>query len=271
MLSAKEVCFVLMPFGPPFDRYFANIYKPAISDAGLDPARADDLFRPSSILHDIWHHVRTARVLLADLTGTNSNVFYELGLAHAIGKPVVLVSDDIEDVPFDLRGLRILIYDKDNENWGSDLREQITQALQETLKDVNRAIPPPFAKPYVLPTGAEDPLTAQLRAVEYEVRALRTERESKRLRDETARILSGTLTPREEAVVRMRFGLDDGTEHTLEEIGEAFAVTRDRIRQIEAKALRKLRHPSKDPSNTEPATKTGTREPRRPTGAPDEF
>ena len=52
-----------------------------------------------------------------------------------------------------------------------------------------------------------------------------------------------TLTPREEKVIKMRFGLDDGSEHTLEEVGQSFAVTRERIRQIEAKALRKLRHP----------------------------
>ena len=52
-----------------------------------------------------------------------------------------------------------------------------------------------------------------------------------------------TLTAREEAIIRMRFGLDDGTEHTLEEVGQNFAVTRERIRQIEATVLRKLRHP----------------------------
>ena len=54
-----------------------------------------------------------------------------------------------------------------------------------------------------------------------------------------------TLTPREEKVIKMRFGLEDGSEHTLEEVGQSFAVTRERIRQIEAKALRKLRHPSR--------------------------
>ena len=54
-----------------------------------------------------------------------------------------------------------------------------------------------------------------------------------------------TLTPREERVLKMRFGLEDGTERTLEEVGQAFGVTRERIRQIEAKALRKLRHPSR--------------------------
>jgi RNA polymerase primary sigma factor len=64
------------------------------------------------------------------------------------------------------------------------------------------------------------------------------------LKEQTSSVLK-TLTPREEKVIKMRFGLDDGSEHTLEEVGQSFAVTRERIRQIEAKALRKLRHPSR--------------------------
>ena len=64
------------------------------------------------------------------------------------------------------------------------------------------------------------------------------------LRSQTAQVLR-SLTPREEKVIKMRFGLDDGSEHTLEEVGQSFAVTRERIRQIESKALRKLRHPSR--------------------------
>jgi len=64
------------------------------------------------------------------------------------------------------------------------------------------------------------------------------------LKDQTAQVLR-SLTPREEKVIKMRFGLEDGSEHTLEEVGQSFAVTRERIRQIEAKALRKLRHPSR--------------------------
>lgn len=64
------------------------------------------------------------------------------------------------------------------------------------------------------------------------------------LREQTAEVLR-TLSPREEKIIKMRFGLQDGSEHTLEEVGQHFAVTRERIRQIEAKALRKLRHPSR--------------------------
>jgi RNA polymerase primary sigma factor len=79
------------------------------------------------------------------------------------------------------------------------------------------------------------------------------------LKEQTDAVLK-TLTPREEKVIKMRFGLDDGSEHTLEEVGQSFAVTRERIRQIEAKALRKLRHPSRSRKLRAFLDATGTRE-----------
>ena len=64
------------------------------------------------------------------------------------------------------------------------------------------------------------------------------------LKETTTRVLA-TLTPREERVLRMRFGIGMNSDHTLEEVGQQFSVTRERIRQIEAKALRKLKHPTR--------------------------
>ena len=85
-------CFVMMPFAEPFETYYNKIFCPAIIKTYLAPVRADDLFRPSVIVSDIWQMIRDAKLLLAEMTNKNANVFYELGLAHAIGKPVVLVS-----------------------------------------------------------------------------------------------------------------------------------------------------------------------------------
>ncbi|HYN16177.1 MAG TPA: hypothetical protein VES66_10375, partial [Terriglobales bacterium] len=99
----------------------------------MDPKRADDIYRPSAIVHDIWAYVKTSRVMLADLTGKNPNVFYELGLAHAVGKPVIMVTQSMEDVPFDLRALRVIEYDVENPEWGQVLREKIGRALGEVL------------------------------------------------------------------------------------------------------------------------------------------
>jgi hypothetical protein len=144
--AAKGTCFTIMPFGQPFDTYYERIYKPAIKAAGLEPHRVDDLFAPSHIVGDIWRYTTGAAVLLGDLTGKNANVFYELGLAHAIQKPVVMVAATIDDVPFDLRGLRVQVYDKNVPDWGARLEKAITSSLLEVLANPNIAVPPPFLK-----------------------------------------------------------------------------------------------------------------------------
>ena len=88
-----------MPFGDWFDHYYETVYTPAIRATGLIPRRADDLFRPSAIVNDIWALTQQAKVILADLTGKNANVFYELGLAHAVAKPAILVAESMDDIP----------------------------------------------------------------------------------------------------------------------------------------------------------------------------
>ena len=74
-MDNKELCFAIMPFGGWFDDYYTTIYSPAIESAGLAPCRADDLSRPSTIVHDIWSYTQRAKLILADLTGKNPNVF----------------------------------------------------------------------------------------------------------------------------------------------------------------------------------------------------
>lgn len=137
-------CFVIMPFGGRFDSYYQEIFRPAIEEIGLEARRADDLFRPSNIVKDIWKYTQEAEVILADLTSRNPNVFYELGLAHAISKPVVLVTEDIKEVPFDLQALRVIEYDKNDSRWGVKLKEKLSKALGETLESPKSAVLPTF-------------------------------------------------------------------------------------------------------------------------------
>jgi len=140
----KPQCFVIMPFGGWFDNYYVDIYIPAIENAGFESKRADDLYRPGNIVNDIWNYTKESTVVLADLTNKNPNVFYELGLAHAITRPAVLITASMDDVPFDLRSLRVIVYDKNSPNWGDLLEDKITKALKETLKNPEDAIPPTF-------------------------------------------------------------------------------------------------------------------------------
>src|SRR6185503_5802215 len=131
-MDQLRTCFVIAPINDLFDRYYKNIFRRAVVDAGFKPVRADSLARSTDIIGDIWRLTNDAFVLLADLSGMNPNVLYELGLAHALGKPVVLVASRVDDIPFDLRGLRVLIYDKDDEAWGTKLRQDITKALVQS-------------------------------------------------------------------------------------------------------------------------------------------
>ncbi len=139
-----DTCFVMMPFGVWFDRYYQEIYVPAIKEAGMEPIRADELFSTGSVVEQIWEQITRSRVLLADLTQKNANVFYELGLAHAARKPVVLTAADVEDVPFDLRHLRAIVYDIRETEWAAKLRKLITEYLRNTIKDPGKSIPHPF-------------------------------------------------------------------------------------------------------------------------------
>ncbi|WP_316196740.1 hypothetical protein [Bradyrhizobium sp. SZCCHNS3053] len=139
-----DTCFVMMPFGSWFDRYYQDIYAPAIKEAGFEPVRADELFTTGSVVEQIWEQIQKAKVLLADLSGKNANVFYELGLAHAAKKPVVFTSALVEDVPFDLRHLRVIIYDIREPEWAPRLRKSISDYLRNAMKEPDKSIPHPF-------------------------------------------------------------------------------------------------------------------------------
>ncbi|MBX3398346.1 MAG: hypothetical protein KF873_06360 [Gemmataceae bacterium] len=150
-----DTCFVMMPFGGWFDRYYQEIYVQAIKDTGLEPVRADELFSTGSVMEQIWEQITRSKVLLADLTDKNPNVFYELGLAHAASKPVVFTSARIDDVPFDLRHLRVIVYETREPEWAPKLRKHITEYLRNTIKDPNKSIPHPFRVPVVNNTTPE--------------------------------------------------------------------------------------------------------------------
>jgi hypothetical protein len=134
----------MMPFGSWYDRYYQDIYVPAIRDAGFEPVRADELFSTGSVVEQIWEQIEKSKVLLAELTDKNANVFYELGLAHAAGKPVVFTAGRVDDVPFDLRHLRVIVYETREPLWADKLQRLITDYLRNAAKDPARSIPHPF-------------------------------------------------------------------------------------------------------------------------------
>ena len=140
-VQATDTCFVMMPFADPIGSYYATVYQPAIERAKLKSVRADaDIYGTGKIIDQIWRGIQSARVLVAELTGRNPNVLYELGLAHALRKPVVLVSSNKDDVPFDVQHVRVIYYDKDDPFWGQKLIEKVAENILSALQDPKDAI-----------------------------------------------------------------------------------------------------------------------------------
>jgi hypothetical protein len=129
-MSNRRKAFVLMPFHAPVNSYYLTIFKPALEVSGYSVTRADDLFVPRPIMLDIQASILESDLVLCEMSGRNPNVFYELGLAHAIGKPAILVSCNEQDIPFDLRYIRAILYDCMQAGWEEKLQEDIKAAAQ---------------------------------------------------------------------------------------------------------------------------------------------
>lgn len=102
--------FVLMPFAEEMRPVFEDHIAPMVRSLGLKAGRADDLFLTGSVVQQIWSAIHHAKVVVADCTKRNPNVFYEIGIAHTIGKDTILIAQTIDDVPFDLRSQRVIVY-----------------------------------------------------------------------------------------------------------------------------------------------------------------
>jgi hypothetical protein len=244
-----EICFAIMPFGGWLDGYYESIYCPAIKAAGLLPHRADDLYRPSTIVNDIWAYTKKAKLLIADLTGKNPNVFYELGLAHALAKPAILVAESMDDIPFDLRALRIITYDKNAPDWGVLLRSKVEQAIKEVL------VAPVAA---VLPAFLEVDVTTRPKVTSHEKDLIEIKQELDLLRRE---IRSGSLGSNDKvdigpaAAIKMIHSLlrngvpDDQIISRVAPLGPPVGWIMDEIKNYQKRHVRRIRSGAQGDSN----------------------
>ena len=129
----KKKIFTLMPFTLDWsNRIWQQMIKPVVEASGYDAIRADDLFG-HDIMEDIWSSILSAHLVIADITGRNPNVFYELGIAHTLGKKVILLTQNKDDIPFDLNRYRHIIY-QDN----FDGYEVLKKKLEGAIKDLSK-------------------------------------------------------------------------------------------------------------------------------------
>lgn len=132
-----RLCFVVMPFAQQFRPVYDYAIAPAVTAAGLTCRRGDDISQPGAILTQIWQSILQARLVVADLSGANGNVLYELGLAHVLGHEAILLAQNIADVPFDLRHQRTIVYAMTREGVEA-LRTSLMAAIQTSLAGSRR-------------------------------------------------------------------------------------------------------------------------------------
>lgn len=120
----------MMPFDARFDAVYESIRR-AAENAGLQCRRADDIWENAAIIQDVVALIDRSRIVVCDCTGRNPNVFYEAGIAHTLGREVILITQNEQDIPFDLRHLRYIRY-LDN----AEGREALVTALQARMQTV---------------------------------------------------------------------------------------------------------------------------------------
>ncbi len=119
----RDLCFVIMPFGQPWSARTYAVVSETLAGEGYRCRRADE-YHGRVILADIWRGLNEGSVVIADLTSANPNVYYELGLAHVLGKEVISLLQRGEEIPFDQRPFRILHYE-DNRDGEAVLRREL--------------------------------------------------------------------------------------------------------------------------------------------------
>lgn len=124
------LAFCLLLFKDNFMQVFEEGVLPAIEAAGLRGIHAGQIFDNREIIEDIWESICTSRIVIADVTDRNPNVFYELGICHTLGKEVIVITQRSEDVPFDIRHRKFIEYIP---NKMSSLRTRLQQTLQRVL------------------------------------------------------------------------------------------------------------------------------------------
>ena len=148
-----EKCFVVMPFGKKplndgsgrtydFDKVYRVMMRRAIQQAGLEPIRADE-HKGGNLIHtDMFKDLRDQKVVLADLSLHNPNVFYELGIRHVMSsKGTVLMCREGSELPFDVKLSRVIFYKYDGENLDWEVAEHVVQELQLALEEAQRGVP----------------------------------------------------------------------------------------------------------------------------------
>jgi hypothetical protein len=131
--TPKTFCFVLMPFNEDFDDIYQLGIKEACNLAGAYSERVDEQIFQETISARIYNQIAKADIVIADMSGRNPNVFYEVGYAHALGKPTILLTQNAKDIPFDLKDYPHIIYEKKITKLKDELTSKIKWFIENPL------------------------------------------------------------------------------------------------------------------------------------------
>ena len=182
----EETCFVIGPLGQPesdtrriSDAVLRIAIEPAAREHGLRPLRSDKISTPGNITSDVIVHLMNDRLVVADLSGFNPNVFYELGIRHAFGKPVILLMQTGQGLPFNVYGLRAISYDPKDPNSLANACDELREQAAATLTDSYVPHSPVQVAVNLLDlrmhADSADPVGELIRAMNTQLEALRND------------------------------------------------------------------------------------------------
>lgn len=174
----KETAFILMPFADEFSDVYEYLISDALQGAGYTVNRADDIKSQSNIIGDIVEGIVNSDLVVADLTGANPNVYYELGIAHALNKKVILITQEIDELPFDLRSYRVISYNNHFIKMNQAKKELSELAIEayngnllfgNPVKDFGKTNPSSVMNKNTLDSGEIDTQPEDLGVLDYQV------------------------------------------------------------------------------------------------------
>ena len=128
----KARSFVIMPFNEKYRALYENFIKKLLNDAGLETKRADEIFGNRPIIQDILENIQKSRLIVAFVTEMNPNVLYEIGVAHTLNKDVIILTADVNKLPFDIKHLRCIQYE-DSLLGSEKLRKEFKETVDQVL------------------------------------------------------------------------------------------------------------------------------------------
>jgi len=128
-LIDSDLCFVLMEFKSPYTEIYDHLIKPTVEGEGFQCLKSDDIFSTTSVIEDIWANINKAALIIVEISSSNPNVMYELGICHTVGKNVMMITQYPDKIPFNFRHMRCYPYKNDIPGF-DELKRNIKSVIQ---------------------------------------------------------------------------------------------------------------------------------------------